>query len=136
MYKLMIGLALAGASMTALPAAAQDYDPDYRSGRYGHDDRDGGYGYRGDSLRRASWMLDRAIQRGSLTRREIHYYRNELRQLHYLDARYRRDGYSRWEREQIDDRADRLIHRLRVERRDDRYRDRWNDDRDDDGWDD
>ncbi|WP_447728461.1 hypothetical protein [Sphingomonas koreensis] len=135
MRKLMIGLALAGASMAALPAAAQDYDSGYRDGRGGYDERN--RGYRGDSLRRASWMLDRAIQRGSLSRREVHYYRGELRQLYRLDAHFRRDGYSRWEREQINDRADRLIHRLRMERRDDRHRDRWDDDRrDDDRWDD
>lgn len=133
MRKLMIGLALAGASIAALPAAAQDYDRDYRDG-YGYRDR----GYGSDSLRRASWMLERAIQRGSLSRREIYYYRNELRQLHRLEARFRYDGhYSRWEREQIDHRANRLIYRLRAERRDDRYRDRWEDDRrDDDRWDD
>jgi hypothetical protein len=58
------------------------------------------------------------------------------RQIYHLEARFRRDGYSRWEREQINDRANRLIYRLRAERRDDRYRDRWDDDRRDDRWDD
>ncbi|WP_211341449.1 hypothetical protein [Sphingomonas koreensis] len=133
MRKLMIGLALAGVSMAALPAAAQDWDDDRdRRGGYGEWDR----GDRSDSLRRASWMLDRAIRRGSLSRGEANHYRNELRQIYHLEARFRRDGYSRWEREQINDRANRLIYRLRAERRDDRYRDRWDDDRREDRWDD
>lgn len=134
MRKLMIGLALAGMAATALPAAAQSWDDGYRDGRGGYGERD--RGYRGDSLRRASWMFERAVQRGHLSRGEARYYRNELRDLYRLDARFRRDGYSRWEREQIDARANRLIYRLRAERRDDRYRDRWDDDRRDDRWDD
>lgn len=133
MRKLMIGLALAGMSITALPAAAQDWNGGYRDGRGGYGDRGYGYGYRGDSLRRASWMLDRAIQRGVLSRGEVRRYREELRHIYEMEARYREDGYSRRERERVNDRADRLIHRLRGEWRDDR--DRRDDDRRDDRWD-
>jgi hypothetical protein len=134
MRKLMIGLALAGASMAGLPAAAQDWDGGgYRDGRGWHDEQDRGWGYRSDSLRRASWMLDRAIQRGILSRGEARRYRNELRDIYELEAHLRRDGYSRRERERVNDRADRLIHRLRGEWRD--ARDHRDDDRDD-RWDD
>ena len=86
MRKLMTGLALAGATMAALPAAAQNnWDGGWRDGRGGNGDRGYGYGgYRGDSLRRASWMLDRAIQRCDLSRGEARRYRNELRDIYEL----------------------------------------------------
>lgn len=134
MRKWMIGLALAGSPLVAMPAAAQHWDGGDRDGRGWHDERDRGWGYRSDSLRRASWILDRAIQRGILSRGEARHYRNELRDIYELEADYRRDGYSRREREKINERADRLIYRLRREWREER-RDRWDDDRRD-RWDD
>ena len=110
-------------------------EPLDRGDRYedGYDDRDRGYGsaYGRDTLRRAQMMLDRAIQRRDLSQREVYTYRTELQRLYRLDAQFRRDGYSRWEREQIEDRAQRLIERLRDERREDR----WDDRRDDRRWD-
>jgi hypothetical protein len=125
MRKMMMGLALAASTVAVMPASAQRYDDGYRGDRYDqrYDDRSGN-GYGRDTLRRASMMLDRAIQRRDLSQREVYYYRTELNRLYQLDARYRRDGYSRWEREQIEDRARRLIERLRDERRDDRWDDR------------
>ena len=134
MRKLMIGLALVGSAVAAMPAAAQQWDGGDRGGRGWHDDRDRGWGHRSESLRRASWMLDRMIQRGILSRGEVRRYRSELRDIHELEADYRRDGYSRRERERVDERADRLIYRLRREWREER-RDRWDDDRRD-RWDD
>jgi len=134
MRKLMIGLALAGSAVAAMPAAAQHWDGGDRGGRGWHDGRDRGWGYGSESLRRASWMLDRMIQRGVLSRGEARHYRSELRDIHELEADYRRDGYSRRERARVDERADRLIYRLRREwreerrdRRDDDRRDRWDD---------
>lgn len=131
MRKLMFGLALVGSAMAAMPAAAQHWDGGDRDGRGWLDQRDRGWGQRSDSLRRASWMLDRAIQRRVLSRGEARRYRNELRDIYELEAHYRRDGYSRREREKVDERADRLIDRLRREWREER-RDRWDDDRQDD----
>lgn len=131
MRKLMIGLALTGSAMVAVPAAAQHWDGGDRGGRGWHDERDRGWGYRSDSLRRASWMLDRMTQRGILSRGEVRRYRNELHDIYDLERHLRRDGYTRWERERVNERADRLIHRLRREWRDDRR----DDDRDD-RWDD
>ena len=134
MRKLMIGLVLAGFAMTAMSAVAQSRDGGGdRDARGWHDERDRGWGYRSESLRRASWMLDRAILRGVLSRGEARRYRSELRDIHQLEAHYRRDGYSRRERERVNDRADRLVRQLRREwrderdRRDDDRRDRWDD---------
>lgn len=132
MRKMMIGLALAASTLAVMPATAQNWGDGYRGDRYDRRDDDrGGYGYGRESLRRASMMLDRAIQRGDVSRREVYYYRNELNRLHQLDARFRRDGYSRWEREQVERRAEQLIRRLRNERREGRYDDRrgYDDDR-------
>jgi hypothetical protein len=131
---MMIGLALAASTLAAVPATAQSWGDGYRGDRYGdrYDDR-GGYGYGRDTLRRAQMMLDRAIQRRDISQREVYYYRNELNRLYQLDARFRRDGYSRWEREQIENRAEQLIRRLRDERRDGRWDDRRG--YDDDRWD-
>lgn len=133
MRKVLLSVGLATIALSAAPAAAQGYGYDDR----GYGDR--GYGWNGgngqyrDGAREELWRLsqqvDRAIQRGDLNRREADYFRREIAQLRYLDQRYSQGGYNRREREQLDQRVDRLRERLRYERRDDDRRwdgrDRW-----------
>lgn len=134
---LIPALALVAASV-ALPAAAQSYGHDNRGGR--DNDR---YEQRGDngwqSINQRQAQLDRRIDQGvrngSLSRREAGRLRAEFGQLVRLEANYRRGGLNRWERNDLDQRYDRLAARIRSERhdRDDRrgYDDRGRDGR---GW--
>lgn len=121
---LIPALALVAASV-AVPAAAQSYGHD-RGGR-DHDryEQRGDYGWQ--SINQRQYQLDRRIDQGvrngSLTRREAGRLRAEFNQLVRLEANYRRGGLSRWERNDLDARFDRLSARIRYERhdRDDRY---------------
>lgn len=133
MRKVLISLGIATAALAALPAAAQ---PGYGYNGYGNNGyyNGGGNGQYRDGARQELWQLsqrvDRAIQRGDLTRREADFFRREIAQLRYLDQRYSYGGYDWRERQQLDQRIDRLRERLRYERRDDdrRYGDgRWGD---------
>ncbi len=67
---------------------------------------------------RLEMRIDRGMSDGSLTRREAGSLRNELRQLTFLEDRYRRDGLSGWERADLDRRFDNLSGRIFSERRD------------------
>lgn len=136
---LIPALALVAASV-ALPAAAQSYghgDRDGR-GRYeenhrgGRDDYRGGRGdhrggyrddYRGwQSINQRQANLDRRIDQGvrngQLSRREAVRLRAEFNNIARLEARYRRDGLTQWERADLDRRFDRLSAQIRYERRD------------------
>ncbi len=133
---LIPALALVAASV-ALPAAAQSYGHD-RGGR-GNDryEQRGDYGWQ--SINQRQYQLDRRIDRGvrngSLTRREAGRLRAEFGQLVRLEAQYRRGGLNRWERNDLDQRFDRLSARIRYERRDDDRRGRDYDDRRDGDYD-
>lgn len=120
MRKTILITALIGATLTALPAAAQ---PGYDHGRYDRDRGGWNNGQYRDGASQELWRLsqrvDRSIQRGDLTRREADYFRREIAQLRYLDQRYGRDGYNYRERAALDQRIDRLRERLQYERRDD-----------------
>lgn len=136
MRKVLISLGLASVALAAVPAAAQGYG--YNNG-YGYDRGYNNYGrgngdfrenYR-DGARQELWQLsqrvERGIRSGDLNRREADYFRREISQLRYLDQRYSYGGYDWRERQQLDQRIDRLRQQLRYERNDgDR---RWDDDR-------
>jgi hypothetical protein len=51
--------------------------------------------------------------------------REDLRNVERLEARYRRDGMSRWEVSDLDRRLDVLSQRVRFNRHDDDRRGRW-----------
>lgn len=121
MKKMLIPvLAVAAVSATALPAAAQSYD------RYGPSRGPGyehGYDHGGwQSINQRKYQLDRRIEQGlrnrQLSYREAGGLRAELNDLVRLEARYMRDGLSRWERQDLDRRYDRLAAKIRYERRD------------------
>ena len=141
---LIPALALVAASV-ALPAAAQSYGHD-RDGRGGRDndryEQRGDYGWQSINQRQNQLdrRIDQGVRNGSLTRREAGRLRAEFTQLVRLEANYRRGGLNRWERNDLDQRDDRLAARIRSERhdRDDRrgrdgrgYDDRGRDSR---GW--
>jgi len=130
--KLLIPALALAATSVALPAAAQSfsvsigttrapaYAPAYAPG-YGYD-RNDRYDRDWVSINQRQRQLDRRIDQGvrngQLTRREAVSLRREFNQLARLEANYRRNGLSRWERQDLDRRFDALEARLRSERRD------------------
>lgn len=119
MKKMIASVLAVSAIAAAAPAAAQSYHGGYRGGYgYGHDyDRS----WQNINQRQANLdrRIDRGVRNGSLTRAEAVRLRAEFRQLAYLEARYRRTGgLSRWERQDLDRRFDRLSARIRFERND------------------
>jgi hypothetical protein len=62
--------------------------------------------------------IDRGVQRGDLTRREAIRLQRQMRDLARLEARYRYNGLSGWERADLDHRFDRLSAQVRFERHD------------------
>lgn len=98
----------------ALPAAAQPWAGDYDRG--------------GESqARRLEWRIERMAQRGTLSWREARRLHAQVDVLQRLEWQYRRDGLSRWERDDLDRRFDAIQMRIRYEARDGdrRSRDRY-----------
>ncbi|WP_435995077.1 hypothetical protein [Brevundimonas sp. LjRoot202] len=119
MKKALIPVLAIAAASVAVPAAAQNYD---RYDRYDRNDRyeqnRGGW----QSISNRKHQLDRRInvglRNGSLSRREGRRLENELNRLVRLEHSYMRGGLTRWERNDLDRRYDRLAVQVRIERRD------------------
>jgi hypothetical protein len=112
--KTLIATIAAAAALTAAaaPAAAQ---PAWRDGH--------SLMQRQDRIER---QIERGLRSGDLSRREAARLQGDLRQVIRLEARYRVNGLSGWERADLDRRFDRLELRLRAERHDgDRYARGW-----------
>lgn len=81
--------------------------------------------------------IDAGVRSGDLTRREATELRGAFNDVARLEARYRVDGLSAWEREDLDRRFDALSNRIRYDRHDEQSRndrdDRWGDWRNADG---
>lgn len=75
--------------------------------------------------------IDAGVRSGDLTRSEAVELRGAFNDVARLEARYRVDGLSAWERTDLDRRFDALSDRIRYDRNDDQARndrgDRWND---------
>lgn len=69
--------------------------------------------------------IEVGLRSGALTRYEAHRLRAEADALARLEARYRINGLSAWERADLDRRFDALAARVRYERRDDDRNGRW-----------
>lgn len=112
---LIPALALVAASV-AVPAAAQSYGRDHR----GNNDRYEQNNWQNINQRQAQLdrRIDQGVRNGSLSRREAVALRTDFRNLARLEATYRRNGLSRWERADLDQRFDRLEARVRYERHD------------------
>ena len=121
MKKILLSIAAVSAIAAAVPAVASAQDRGYDRGPDRGYDR--GYGYGGDRVARLDDRIDRGIRSGGLTRNEAWRLKGELRDTARLEARYRRDGLNRWEREDLDRRFDRISAQIRYERHDRDYRD-------------
>ena len=109
MKKLVLALTAASALAAAAPAAAQPYGGGYeRHQRYDNDRAD-----------RLMWRIERAERRGTLNSGAASWLRREVSNTERLAWRYSRDGFSQWERQDIDRRYDQLARR--VDRDDRRY---------------
>lgn len=62
--------------------------------------------------------IDMGVRNGTLTRREAFQLRREFQDLQRLETRYRRNGLSAWERNDLNRRFDGLSARIRYERND------------------
>ena len=67
---------------------------------------------------RLEWRIEKGERNGTLTRREARRLTIELREIQRLEARYRRDGLSRWEHADLNYRFDRISAQIRYERQD------------------
>ena len=122
MKKLLIPALAVAVASAALPAAAQSHNGAYdrHSPSRGHDyEQD----YRGwNAIAQRKHNLDRRIDRGvqtrQLSRREASRLQDELDSLVRLERQYMRGGLTRWEREDLDRRYDRLSAKVRYERND------------------
>ena len=120
----LIGAASALA-LSATAASAQVYgDRDgYRNDSYRSDYRGDRNGWRSIDQRQAQLdrRIDQGLRNGSLTRREAWRLRAEFRDIARLEARYRMNGLSGWERADLDRRFDQLSAQIRYERHDNQY---------------
>lgn len=129
MKKLLIPALAVAVASAALPAAAQSYGGQSydRHGPSREYDRDRGHRYEQDhrgwnAISQRKHNLDRRIDRGVQTRqlsyREASRLRDELDSLVRLERNYMRGGLTRWERQDLDRRYDRLSDKVRYERND------------------
>lgn len=98
--------AVAAVSAVALPAAAQPHR--------------GGWNVN-ERQERLDDRIDRSLRNGAITRAEAARLRAEFRQIARLEARYRVNGLTRWERADLDRRFDQLAAQIRYERNDRDY---------------
>ena len=116
MKKALIPVLAIAAASVAVPASAQNYDRYDRHDRY--EQNRGGW----QSISNRKYQLDRRIEvglrNGSLSRREARSLQNQLNSLVRLERNYMRGGLTRWERNDLDRRYDRLAVQVRIERRD------------------
>ncbi len=125
MRKIIVSVALATATLAAVPASAQwGYERDYRHNDYRQ--------YRAaeqrllNDLDQVEQRIYRASERGRLSPRESVSLRREANQLRHRIYQAGRNGLSPREFERLQERVFNLRERFREERRDgNRYRDRW-----------
>jgi hypothetical protein len=87
--------------------------------RYERNDRqDRGWQPINQRQRQLDARIDAGIRSGDISRREAYRLRAEFQQIASLEARYRRNGLSNWERTDLDRRFDRLSYAIQAERRD------------------
>ncbi len=95
--------AAVGALMLAAPASAQSY---------------GGWQPINQRQAQLDHRIDQGVRNGDLTRREAATLRAEFNQIARIEADYRRNGLSNWERADLNRRFDNLSSRIRWERSD------------------
>jgi len=122
--KALLSLLAASAVAIATPTLAQSYGG-HHGGGHGQAYNGGwnGAGLNGDQAR-LSQRIDRAAYTGRISRREARDLRWQLSEYQRVEWQYRRDGLSRWERRDLEDRLYRIGRALREDRRDGGWRDR------------
>src|SRR5436190_20854338 len=121
--KKLIFTAITAATLMGGAAIAQpygydrSYDNGYHRGAYAD-----GWVSINDRQARLDRRIDQGIRSGQLTRREAWNLRSQFNGLARLEARYRVNGLSSWERADRDRRLDNLSMQVRAERRDDERR--------------
>lgn len=116
MRKLLISVAIATATLAAVPAAAQ-----YRDAGYGwnhHGPNRHAVGRLIERLDRVENRIDRSARRGIISPREAFTLRRQANRLEFRLHRAGRDGLSGREFASLRYQVDRLEQRLRLERRD------------------
>ena len=114
--KTTLAIALAAATLaTAGAASAQPYGyaRGYDNGRAAH-----AWMSISDRQARLDARIERGLRNGDLTRREAWQLRRDFNNVARLEARYRSNGLSGWERADLDRRFDALSARIRYERSD------------------
>ena len=118
MKKLLIPALAVAVASAALPAAAQSYDRHGPSRGPSYEQTYNGW----NAIAQRKYNLDRRIDQGvrnrSLSRREATRLKAELNSLVRLERQYQRGGLTRWERQDLDRRYDRLSAKVRYERND------------------
>ncbi|MNH53375.1 hypothetical protein D3C73_50640 [compost metagenome] len=118
MKKLLIPALAVAVASAALPAAAQSYDRHGPSRGHGYEQNYNGW----NAIAQRKYNLDRRIDQGVRTRqlssREASRLKGELNSLVRLERQYQQGGLTRWERQDLDRRYDRLSAKVRYERND------------------
>ncbi|HET9428693.1 MAG TPA: hypothetical protein VFO69_10075 [Allosphingosinicella sp.] len=127
MRKLLVSVALATATLAAVPAAAQ-YGQNDRHWNDRRDDRRGDFYQRGPSRQAVSQLIrqlnevdariDRQMRRGNISRREGIALNRQANQIRNRLARASRNGLSGREFAELRVQVNRLEQNLRLERRD------------------
>lgn len=124
MMKKSIFTALAAATALTAVAGSATAQPHGGYDRYDRDDR---YEQRWERNHinqrqaRIERMIDVGFRRGDLTRQEAFRLQDQARDIARLEARYRYNGLTGWERSDLDHRLDRLENRLTRDLQDRQY---------------
>jgi len=118
MKKLLIPALAVAVASAALPAAAQSYDRHGPSRGHGYEQNYNGWNAIAQRKHNLDRRIDRGVQTRQLSRREASRLQDELNSLVRLERQYMRGGLTRWERQDLDRRYDRLSAKVRYERND------------------
>ena len=123
MKKLLIPALAVAVASAALPAAAQsyggqNYDRHGPSRGHGYEQNYNGWNAISQRKHNLDRRIDRGVQTRQLSRREASRLQDELNSLVRLERQYMRGGLTRWERQDLDRRYDRLSAKVRYERND------------------
>ena len=118
MKKLLIPALAVAVASAALPAAAQSYDRHGPSRGHGYEQNYNGWNAIAQRKHNLDRRIDRGVQTRQLSRREASRLQDELNSLVRLERQSMRGGLTRWERQDLDRRYDRLSSKVRYERND------------------
>ncbi len=118
MKKLLIPALAVAVASAALPAAAQSYDRHGPSRGHGYEQNYNGWNAISQRKHNLDRRIDQGVRNRQLSHREASRLQDELNSLVRLERQYMRGGLTRWEREDLDRRYDRLSAKVRYERND------------------